>query len=119
MSNEIKIELGDLDLEATLAAAIMHKLDDVKKDQLIETALEYILSPGRHGEKSPLDEAFQMAVRKMTHEVVGKYISEDDRIKDVIRDAFDKVLDVEEHRDKLVGNVADSLIEGFKLEPDY
>lgn len=116
----MEIKLNDLNFQEVFTAAIMQSLDNDKKEELIKGALQYLMTKGSgyNDKKTPLQEAFEIALRSETINVAKEYLSNNAEIKEVlngiIRDAVTKI--ATDNREKTVEKVADKIIEGLYSE---
>lgn len=101
--------------EALVVAAMMQALDQKKRDELIAKALEALVatpmnSYTRRQDPSPLDEAFQSAVRSVANQIVKEMVDTDDirtRIRALIASAFEKMLS---DNDNLSTKMAEAIV---------
>lgn len=92
---EIKIPEGEL--SSVLGHAILQSLSEDTKETMIRGALEYLLEkPPSTGygarQASPLQEAFNNAIHRITNEMVYELVKEHPRSQEV-RDQIDKLFD--------------------------
>lgn len=94
----LSLNLGEEQMRAIVAEAIVAKLDDAARKQLIEDAVGKVLTPEKQGygygakEQSPLEVAFQQAVRRLTFEVAEEYIASHPEIRQRIEEALGAAL---------------------------
>lgn len=94
----MKVDLDGLDLSGICSAAIMQSIDESKREQMISEAISYLLTPKRsYGSSttSPLQEAFEMAIRRAAVSVVESEILTkdgqlDEKVSSVIREAVER-----------------------------
>ena len=81
-----------------IGKSIIDSLGEAQKETILTQALAYLMQPGkvdtytRKDELSPLEEAFNQAVRGVAQSVVRDYINEDDvkaRVREVIVEAVE------------------------------
>lgn len=93
--SEIKIPEGEL--SEVIGKAILDHLSETSRQDLIKEALKYLLTApitGRYGEKSPspLQVAFNDAVRRIAYEAVEQLVRESDKYQ-LVKDGVAKMLD--------------------------
>jgi hypothetical protein len=118
MANELKLQLTDDNLKAIMSEAIMTALTEEQRAVLIKGALQYLLTaPPSSGYNSrppttPIQDAFNEAVRKVAFKVCEEAVSADGELKrqidtlvaDVAKRAF-----AEDRREKLITKMADAV----------
>lgn len=93
----LSLNLGEDQMRAIVAEAIVSKLDDDARKSLIQQAVEKLLTPEQtwqsHGRKqSPLEVAFESAVRSLTFDVAREYIASHPEIKEQIENVLGAAL---------------------------
>lgn len=74
-------------MNALVATAMMQALDQQKRDELIRRAIETLLTPAssNYGRgKSPLQDAFDMAVQSTAREIISEMLTTEN-VRDQIR----------------------------------
>jgi hypothetical protein len=94
--------------EALVSGAITHLLTKPPKDQRI----------GGPAPRSPLQEAFEMAVYKLAREMSIDMIANDEgvrtKVKGLFTDVMDKVFDNEDVREKIATKMAEGMSDIFR-----
>ena len=114
----MKLELGleQEQLKGIVSEAILRSLDDQKRDALVQQALQYLLTPQESGysygrKKTPLEEAFEFAIRSVAGEVVSDHLEQDAQVKErlngLVAEAFAKAL--ENDRERITDRLADAI----------
>lgn len=113
----MQVNLESIDFKEIFSAAIVDKLDKESKDTLIKQALHYLLTPSAYGygRLTPMQEAYNNALRYKAEEYVKEFIDSDTSIKETIKgiitDAVNKIMT--DNREKTVSKVAEKIIEGL------
>lgn len=113
----MEIKLDNLNFQEVFTAAIMQTLDADKKEQLIKGALQFLLSKtnDRYNNKTPLQDAFEIALRAETINVARDYLKDNEEVKaaleGLIVDAVKKI--TTDAREQTVDKLADKIIEGL------
>lgn len=107
-----------------IGASVMNAITSEQRDLLIKGALEYLLTKNgdRYSDgKSPIQEAFNIAVRSFAMECVRNELKEGgaftDQVKAMINEAATKAFT--EQREKIVESMADAIAKGFKPSDRY
>jgi hypothetical protein len=115
---EIKLD-NDL-LKSVVSEAIVKSLDEEKRNALIQGAIQALLTPqqtsGYYGRKeTPVEQAFNEAVRNVAHKVAEEMLAGDERVrarlKELMNAALVKVMD--DNREATVTKIADALAAGM------
>lgn len=94
----LSLNLGENEMRAIVAEAIVAKLDEAARRDLIQQAVAKMLVPERQGygsratEQSWLHMAFENAVRNLTYEVAREYIESHPEVRQQIEDALGAAL---------------------------
>lgn len=113
-------------LKQLVGENILKALDEQKREALIKSALDYLLtppSPSGYSTKqpSPLQSAFNDAVtfscRTIAKEIIEKDVETQAKIRDLIRDAV--VMVMEKKREETVVKIADAIAHGMALKNEY
>jgi hypothetical protein len=113
----MEIKLDSINFQEVFTAAIMQSLDSDKKEQLIKGALQFLITKPSSGyqSKSPIQDAFEMALRAETIQVARDYLKNSEEVtkalEGLIVDAVKKI--TTDARDKTVDKIADKIIEGL------
>ncbi len=115
----MQLDLKDEDLRKLVSEAILRSLDEKKREAMISEAIKVLLTAdtSRYSSgRSPLQDAFNSAVRIFAEEEVRKSLQSDpavsEKIKGLIADAWTKFLDGEK-RDELVSEIAEKIARSF------
>lgn len=113
----MEIKLDNLNFQEVFTAAIMQTLDAEKKDQLIKGAMQFLLSkPGNsYSSTTPLQDAFQSALREETTKVAREYLNSNQEIQKSLEGLIvDAVKNITvDAREKTVQKIAEKIIEGL------
>ncbi len=113
----MEIKLDDFNFKNAVSEAILKSLDETKREQLIKSALEYLLtkSTSSYNKTSPLEDAFRSAVMQETREITVQYLKDNAEfntvIQGIIAEAVQKI--ATDSRANVVGKIADKIIEGL------
>jgi len=114
----MKIELTDEQLTGLVSVAILQAIDQGQRDVLIKEALQYLLSPKSDGygrARSPLQEAFDLAVETTCRQMVLEMFREDANIRETLQaliiEGYHRAL---ADREPLVNSIAESIARGFR-----
>src|SRR5436190_726560 len=107
----MNLKIDDTAMKDLLSHAILSQIDTTQRDNLIQGALTYLITEqsGGYGQQkiTPLIQAFNNAVSQTTQKIAMEYISTNpeiqQKITDLIKDAFVKVFD--EQRDATVEKI--------------
>jgi hypothetical protein len=114
------VKLSDDNMKDIIAKAVIDTLTPESRDELIKTAIKELLTvpngTGYGQRKSPLQEAFDAAVRQVAREVAREQIVGNElmasEIKGMVTEAWAK-LTTDEHRTKTVERLVDALEKGL------
>ena len=113
----MQVKLDAVDFQEVFTAAILQSLDEGKKEELIKGALTFLLnkSSDSYSKKSPLQDAFETALRAETITFAREYISKDETLKESIQGLIqESVLKITtDAREKTVDKIAEKIIEGL------
>lgn len=79
----MEISLKEIDMKEVVTKAIFDSLEEKKKEQLIKAALESLLTVGNssYNRTSPLQDAFNDAVRIKSREIISEKLANDEAFK--------------------------------------
>ena len=114
------IKLDDAAMKDIVSAAIMQTMTAENRDTLIRAAITNLISPvsrGNYGSQntSPLQDAFNYAVRNVAEKLVTEMLQDDAGLKGQIRNlvtaAMEQITNDDERREKLVSRLANNISE--------
>lgn len=117
----MEIKLDTVDFKEVFNAAIIKALDDEKKNALIQGALSHLTTKPSNGygkQKTPIENAFEMALNKVARDKIEEFLKTDDSVNKMIEGLIaDAVKQINgEGRDKTVSKIAEKIIEGLYSE---
>ena len=114
----------DSELQALITEAIFRHLGDQKRDELIKNALKTLLEPEPstnhwdRDKRSRLQKAYDEAIHKVARDQVEQALVGNEGVKkaiqQIIEDSFKKALETPELRDKLIHQVSQAIVSGFR-----
>jgi hypothetical protein len=120
---DLKIEQKDV--AEFVSAALLTKLDQNARDELIKEALKTLISPPERNsygqlQKSPLQEAFDQAVRRTTQTIAYDMIEENAEFKAKLKELITEAVEVlfTRKREDVTNKIADAIIKGM-TEKEY
>lgn len=112
---DIKIDTPQM--RELLAQAVFASLDEVKRDVLIKSAIQHLVtqSADRYNRTSPIEEAFQWAVRDVATKIANDMLTNDPTVSEKIRGLVNEALVrlTETNREKTVEKLADAIAAGM------
>ena len=109
---------GDALREAT-TQAMVSILSQEAKDKLVAKAIRELLVPSGYGsKKSPLEDAFEIAIQNIAREECVKHVKEDPLIRQQITDLMVKVSAkiLSSDLDKMADRMASSFVDSLKYD---
>lgn len=120
MTTQFSVTLPPEAIQEATSQALMGMLTPEIKDRILANAITALLSQSSLRGQSAIQSAFEMAVTTVAQREALKMVEEDEvvreRIKDLIRDTADKVLNTSP--EKLVEKMAASFVSAIK-HSDY
>jgi hypothetical protein len=117
----LTVQLDPVALREATAQAIMGILTPEVRTALVQNAISAILKPSTDSwnrDKSPLQEAFNLAVQQCAREVAKEVVSADpsivERLRALAKECAEKVL--KQDTDKLAEKMADAFVSGIESE---
>lgn len=119
---DIKLELPEGQMQEYVSEALLRSLDEEKRDVLIKSAIQHLLSPGK-GDltgrgTSMLQDAFNMAVRAAAIEIVREEMKADSalriRIADLYKAAIQRFMEADES-EKLIERLVSGLEDAIQI----
>jgi hypothetical protein len=107
-----------------VGAAVLSQITEQDRNSLVAAAIRKLLEPesgGGYGNKrTPLQIAFEDAVRAKATQICAEYVEANakDKIRSVLSDALDRAFDGEK-RDLLVRNIADAVVKVLSGDARY
>lgn len=91
MADSLDLKLDGDVIRKLVSEAVLRTLDDNKREILIKGAIESLLKPvgERYGATSPLQDAFNQAIRDVARDLAREELAKDPRLKDKIRELFE------------------------------
>lgn len=121
----MEIKLDDPKMQEVISAAILKEIDDSSREVMIAKALKFIMekpSKGQYGysEVSPLEQAFNNAVREVAIKVAFKELEENVDLKNKLKDLLNKsVNELIENETSTVRVIADAIADAMKKRDGY
>lgn len=117
-----EFKIPDAQLSDIVGMAIMQTLTADTRETLIKEAIRHLLAPkegGGYGNRtSPLQDAFNCAIRLRAEAVIMEQVSGDtevgQRIKALVAEVVERAM-VGEGREKLVSSMVEAFAQGFKI----
>lgn len=118
----MKLDIASEQWTQLVGAAVMQTVTDENRDALVKEAIVHLLSPDKaysaYGrDRSPLQKAFDDAVREHAAKHVGEILNEklNTKVREVVEEALVKAFS-EARRARLVENIADSIVKAFRIQ---
>lgn len=116
----MEIKLDNDQLKTVVSEAILQSLDATKKDELIKSALAYLLTPqntttyGRKGE-SPIQCAFNNALEFLARDTAKEMLASDESIQTTIRGLISDAVKAlgERNREDTVMKISNAIASGL------
>jgi predicted YcjX-like family ATPase len=116
----MKLDLNDDQLQSVVAAALMHHIDQDKRDLLIKDALQYLITPkdsayGSREKVSPLVQAFRSAMDTVATAMIRKDLEGNEQVAQAIKGLIAEAVHKMEHdnREQTVSRLAQKIVEGI------
>jgi cytochrome P450 len=112
---DIKIDTPQL--RELLAEAVMASLDQVKRDALIQGAVQHLITQNTsaYDRTSPIEQAFMYAVRDVAAKIANDMLANDktveERIRGLVNEALERLMVA--NREKTVEKLADAIAAGM------
>lgn len=113
---DIKLDMPNLN--EVVSAAILSNLDTVKREALIKSAIEHLLSPTAnrgYGAKSPLEDAFHYACRDVAMKIAAEMLTDNsafiDQVRTLVTEAITRIM--ETNREATITKVGDAIAAGM------
>lgn len=105
-------------LEAIVSKAIFESLDQKKRDELVQRAIENLFRVSDPKEPNQIQLAFYLAVNKIAHKRVMELMEEDGDLVKRIREIIDLAAQrafTQETREKIAENITNAITMSFKV----
>lgn len=120
------IKLDEQMMHGLVSEALLKTLDEEKRNLLIMGAIKHLLSPVKGSSLydkdrvSPLQEAFQYALRNEAQKWVAERLSTDEALKTQINSLLTEALTqvMETNREKTVASIAEAITKGMAYKED-
>lgn len=120
MSN-LSFDLDDAAIRAATATALLTAMSSESRDRLIKQAIQAVLDPSPHAwdkGKSPLEQAFERAVRDAVEAEARRLVAEEAtiqaRLQSLVRAATEKMLSADPER--MAQRMADAFIDSLRRD---
>jgi len=116
---DINLKLDEEGLKTLAAEAILAQLTTEEKASILQQSIQYLLTPKDSGygyrKTTPLQDAFQVAVQKMAHEIAREVLDDMPEIrakmKELVGEAYIKAL--VELREETVNSLSSSIVDAM------
>lgn len=116
---EINLKLEEESLKKMAAEAILAQLSTDERASILQQAVSFLLTPKEQGlgyrKTTPLQDAFQIALQKIAHEVAREVLDDMPEIqanmKEVAAEAYMKAL--VERREETVNRLSSSIVDAM------
>lgn len=112
---DIKIDTPQM--RELLAQAVFASLDEVKRDVLIKSAIQHLVTQNtdRYDRTSPIENAFNYAVRDVAQKIAAEMLTNDSSVQEKIRALLNEAMVrlTETNREKTVEKLADAIAAGM------
>lgn len=116
---ELKLDLNQEQLRDVAAAAILKSIDDAGKAALLRQAIQHLLTPNQTGygpKHSPLQDAFNVALRTLAVEQVREMLSTDTEVRQQLKSILDEVASkvFQQQREQVVEAVSTAFVQALE-----
>jgi len=119
----MNIEIPAEQWGAMIGQAVMQSVTEANRDLLVKGAITHLLTPEKHSaygqQRSPLQQAFDVAIAKAAQDEVRKRFDEllAPKVQEIVEESLIKAFE-SGRRETLINNVADSIVKAFRVA-DY
>lgn len=113
---DIKIDIPQM--QELIAQAVFASLDEIKRDVLTKGAIQHLITKSGdyyNGRSSPIEQAFQYAVRDVAQKIATEVLTNDASVQEKMRSLLNEALArlMEKNREATVTKLADSIAAGM------
>ncbi len=117
----MKVDIPAETWGAIVGTSVMQAITNENRDVLVKEAITHLLTPEKHsaygGNRTPLQEAFDIALAEKAREFVRAELDGKigDQVQEIVKDSIVKAFD-SERRETLVANLADAIVKAFRID---